>query len=399
MKKALAVLGGLVCSCVVVLPVTTARADDLSVTNLHDVLVLDEAARLLRVTPDRLLALVTAEQIPARNIGGEWRFSRAALLEWLKGDRHGGLTGAPRSTVNSGVTTSPALSREGMHAVTGMGETASPASGRAAEAVPVGEKPSAKTAEEIALRDQGVLLKQGATTLELGLAYARSERDNFPVLRAEETAFSANLTARYGIGSDLQVTARLPAVHRRSTTQVATSPTTADEAKTSEQYVADPTVSLLGVGMRERVDRPTVVWSVDTVLPTGPGDSGLGAGVILTKSYDPAVIFAGLGYLYGFSVKPDEPRRQLATHNLRLTLGYTFAVNDTLALNNAFVVGYRSGETPDNSALRPSHESHLLQLGMTWMLGRGLFVEPSVAFALGGPAPDFSFALNIPYTF
>jgi len=36
---------------------------------------------------------------------------------------------------------------------------------------------------------------------------------------------------------------------------------------------------------------------------------------------------------------------------------------------------------------------------MTSMVGRGLFVEPAVAFALGSAAPDFIFSLNFPYTF
>ena len=55
--------------------------------------------------------------------------------------------------------------------------------------------------------------------------------------------------------------------------------------------------------------------------------------------------------------------------------------------------------TPGAGALRPSRERYLLQLGMTWMLGRGLFVEPAVAIGVGGAAPDVIFSLNFPYTF
>jgi hypothetical protein len=40
-----------------------------------------------------------------------------------------------------------------------------------------------------------------------------------------------------------------------------------------------------------------------------------------------------------------------------------------------------------------------LQLGMTWMLATGLFVEPAVALRVGGEAPDATFTLNVPYSF
>jgi hypothetical protein len=243
------------------------------------------------------------------------------------------------------------------------------------------------------------LLEKGATTLELGLAYSRSERQNFPVLRSEDTALVANLTARQGIRDELQVTVRLPAVYRRTTLQVAASPSTVSDDKSTDQYVGDLNASLLGVAMREGVGRPTIVWSLDTVLPTGPGDKGLGGGVTLAKSYDPLVLFAGLSYLHGFAIEPSDTRRQLASQNWLLTLGYTYALNDTIALNSLFVGTYRSDAAPGDGELDPAHERYLLQFGMTWMLGRGLFVEPAVAIGLGGPAPDFTFSLNFPYTF
>jgi len=52
---------------------------------LHlEVLDLDEAAALLRVRPEVVRELAEAQHIPARRVGDTWRFSRAALLEWLQ---------------------------------------------------------------------------------------------------------------------------------------------------------------------------------------------------------------------------------------------------------------------------------------------------------------------------
>ena len=50
-----------------------------------DVLTLEQAAALLQVDPDEVAALAEAGELPGRRIGGDWRFPRAALLEWLGG--------------------------------------------------------------------------------------------------------------------------------------------------------------------------------------------------------------------------------------------------------------------------------------------------------------------------
>lgn len=47
------------------------------------VLTLEEAAELLRVEPDVVLALAEAGDLPARRVGEQWRLSREALLGWL----------------------------------------------------------------------------------------------------------------------------------------------------------------------------------------------------------------------------------------------------------------------------------------------------------------------------
>jgi excisionase family DNA binding protein len=51
----------------------------------EEVLTLEEAAALLRVEPDALVELAERRRIPGRKLGGAWRFSRRALLDWLAG--------------------------------------------------------------------------------------------------------------------------------------------------------------------------------------------------------------------------------------------------------------------------------------------------------------------------
>jgi excisionase family DNA binding protein len=53
-----------------------------------EVLTLNEAATLLRISPDQLERLAERNEVPGRRIGSGWRFNRAALLAWLNGDWH-----------------------------------------------------------------------------------------------------------------------------------------------------------------------------------------------------------------------------------------------------------------------------------------------------------------------
>ena len=52
---------------------------------LPDVLTPEQAADLLQVSTDEVVALAEAGTLPGRRIGEQWRFSRPALIEWLAG--------------------------------------------------------------------------------------------------------------------------------------------------------------------------------------------------------------------------------------------------------------------------------------------------------------------------
>ncbi len=52
-------------------------------TSNSDILNLEEAAELLGVSIKTFNKVLHAENLPARKIGREWRFSRAALIAWV----------------------------------------------------------------------------------------------------------------------------------------------------------------------------------------------------------------------------------------------------------------------------------------------------------------------------
>lgn len=53
----------------------------------RDILNIDEAAELLGVSVKTFNKVLHAENIPARKIGREWKFSRRALIEWVGNGR------------------------------------------------------------------------------------------------------------------------------------------------------------------------------------------------------------------------------------------------------------------------------------------------------------------------
>jgi excisionase family DNA binding protein len=49
-----------------------------------EVLTLPEVATYLRVPEEAVLPLVAKDALPAQQIGGEWRFLKRAVVEWLR---------------------------------------------------------------------------------------------------------------------------------------------------------------------------------------------------------------------------------------------------------------------------------------------------------------------------
>jgi excisionase family DNA binding protein len=49
----------------------------------RDILTIEEAAELLGVSVKTFNKVLHRENIPARKVGREWKFSRAALIDWV----------------------------------------------------------------------------------------------------------------------------------------------------------------------------------------------------------------------------------------------------------------------------------------------------------------------------
>ena len=62
----------------------------------RDVLTVEEAAELLSVSPWTIREQSRLGRLPGRKVGREWRYSRTALLAWLRvGDAQSNAGGNP----------------------------------------------------------------------------------------------------------------------------------------------------------------------------------------------------------------------------------------------------------------------------------------------------------------
>lgn len=50
---------------------------------MDELLTFEEACHFLKVSDKLLIRLLAEQTVPARKIGNKWRFSKAALIDWV----------------------------------------------------------------------------------------------------------------------------------------------------------------------------------------------------------------------------------------------------------------------------------------------------------------------------
>lgn len=358
-----------------------------------EVLTLEEAAELLRVSPAALRVEAEAGRVPGRQIGGEWRFSRATLLEWLAGS-------TPRET----------LPAESMASLVGRGpETAG-------EEPTIGEPPDLETADEVFLRHQEILLSPGDVVIEPALFYTRTESrplgllldpSSSPVfLDIERSTMTSTLTGRYGLLEETELLGEIAYERERRRTELGPFGGPTD----TEGHWSSLSLGLRRTLVRERLGVPNVVLTLGGNAPLGNTSYSVDAGIAMVSSLDPAILFGGLQYQRTFVREFDDPADLEHDASYAATLGYAFALNEALTLSMALtgvlssttrfdpvVTGVLSGTTLFDQVVLDREEEYFLRVGMTRMLGPGRYVEPVVTFLLNdGSGSKVTFGVNVP---
>lgn len=359
------------------------------------VLTLEEAARLLRVDAVELERLALRNRVPARRIGARWRFNRAALLAWLNGDW---------ALITAAVPPAPSLGPRELDRARGTGPgiaQAAPPPRDSGESAPIGEAPEERTAEDVFLRSQKVLLGAGEVSVDVGQFYSRSDSRQLASVGAgiglatvEREAFTTLLLGRVGVQDETELFAGTTFRDEDSALYLGSNKLS-DSGRTE---FGDVRLGVRRTLLREGPGRPDVIATLEGRIPTGDTSYAVGGGLALVKSIDPVVLFGNANYRHTFSRDFPDVTRLEPEDQFDVTLGYALALNDTLTLSSS-VSGLFSGATRFDTTELRQQDSFSLQFALTSWLAEGLYIEPSVSFGLNGPGNAMVFGVTVPYTF
>jgi hypothetical protein len=151
-------------------------------------------------------------------------------------------------------------------------------------------------------------------------------------------------------------------------------------------------------------------------LPTpisGSGCWGVNANLTFIKAYDPAVVFASVGYQHlfarSFGDGPAGPNGAYVTpgEQFSYSLGVGFAINDRLTLSTAFFGTFETVTIVDQFTTPPgiftrttfNQEPFQVRLALTATVSPWQIVEPFVAFGISPDAPNADFGITCTRTF
>ena len=269
---------------------------------------------------------------------------------------------------------------------------------------PLGERPEdEEDLGRIFLREATVLLEPGEVQLEFLLAYARNQ-----VLNTRARQALLNTALRVGLSSRLEAFASVPLTWAEQARFNQSSEQTSDNSG-----LGDISAGLNAVLKRESATFPDVIGTLSLTEPTGDepdltdpdfiplsgGRRGLTVGLTFIRSYDPAVVFGGIGFTYldretlsGVEIE--------GGHRYTYRFGTGFAINTQLTLSGAFSGAFQTKAERDGITI-PSTEREPMTLtgSVTYRLANMQFLEPSVTFGLNEDAVDAILSLAYFFTF
>lgn len=376
-----------------------------------NVLTLNEAAAYLRIGPEELERLAASNEVPGRRVGSRWRFNRQALLAWLNGEWTLITTTVPTPAGRGSPSVLPdlSLSRQDMAEIIATGTNVAQAGGETKKKKkqpangeePIGEAPEERTAEDVFLRGQKVLLAPGDVTVDVGQFFSQVDNQQLVsvgggvgLATVDQETFTTFVLGRVGVFDETELFAST--TYRNQSSDVFLGSAKLAESDRSE--FGDVRLGIRRTLLKEGPGYPDIIATIDGRIPTGDTSWGVGGGLALVKSIDPVVLFANANYRHTFSRDFSDLSRLEPEDRFDVSMGYALALNDTLTISTS-VSGVFSGATSfDNATLR-QQDSYSLSLGLTSWLAKGLYIEPSVSFGLSGPSDSVSFGVTVPYSF
>ncbi len=276
-----------------------------------------------------------------------------------------------------------------------------------------GEAPPDRTPQF--LRTVTPLLASGQWQFDYGFTYALQERD-FPVVAApvpggsatggpatvvrqdvRRRSFFVPLAVRYGYDEQTQLFANLPVGW--SDTELANP---FEDQSESRAGIGDLNFGATRLLCQNRCDGSSWIGTVRATAPTGEAinpllltSAGLGNGVwrlgfdlLKVQTFDPIVLFYGVGYTHSFEDDFDGFDVQLGDQ-YSYNIGVGFAASEKVTLSTALIGSYID-ETQFNGNRLAGTDQEPVRLRMAATIAhRCKLVEPFVNFGLTQTAPSF----------
>lgn len=244
------------------------------------------------------------------------------------------------------------------------------------------------------IRDSEVLLNHRQFQFSLGFDY-NSDESLRSFRKNRDRSLSIPLVISYGLANDLEVNATFPLEYK---SYEIVGPTDVNKKKRSG--MGDLSFGMSYKLKSEAISSPAITTSLGLTVPTGKDNISVddlsfgsdywtaSSNLQVSKSIDPAVIFANIGYQYvvedqksNFTIQPGS--------SITYSFGTGLSINDALSFSGRIVGSYQK-ETKQNGQKVSGSSSEPISFitGMGYRINRDLRLESNISLGISDDAQD-----------
>ncbi|MBN2299430.1 MAG: hypothetical protein JXM72_12590 [Deltaproteobacteria bacterium] len=264
------------------------------------------------------------------------------------------------------------------------------------------------------------LLAKGSLELDYRFSYdyaaSDSVREAFEIERTYNHTITHTLSSTYGVFDNLSLNVNLPFVYRYHKLD------TVDEM--DETDIGDISFSLQFQPMKSEKGSYAAIFNFSVVTPTGRSpykintetelSTGSGlfsyqAGMNISKSIDPLIVFGSINYSYrqtltgldqqfsGSILEKVEPG-----DSVTVGIGYAYSLSYRVSFNQQFQYSFAYGSKysfAGATAESPSRSSATLLFGTGWKVSSKTSFYINLGIGLTRDDPDFTLSVRVPFEF